>query len=96
MLWKSGANCDSKQARLPLRLVLVVPFVVQTFAAVGLTAYFSFRNGQKAINDLVTQLQTEVSSRVDQHLDTYLATPHVINQINALCYQIRLAQLTRL
>ena len=93
MLSKSGANRDFKQARLPLRLVLVVPFVLQTFAAVGLTAYLSFRNGQKAINDLVTQLQTEVSSCVDQHLDTYLATPHVINQINADAIKLGLLNL---
>jgi len=69
--------------QVPLHLVLVVPFVLQIFAAVGLVGYFSLRNGQKAINDLAIQLQTEVSSRIDQHLDTYLATPHQINQINA-------------
>ncbi len=68
--------------KVPLRLVLVVPFVLQIFAAVGLVGYFSLRNGQKAINDLATQLQTEVSDRIDQHLDSYLATPHQINQVN--------------
>ncbi len=69
--------------KVPLRLVLVVPFVLQIFAAVGLVGYFSLSNGQKAINDLATQFQTEVSDRIDDHLDTYLATPHQINQINA-------------
>jgi signal transduction histidine kinase/FixJ family two-component response regulator len=69
--------------KVPLRLVLVVPFVLQIFAAVGLVGYLSLRNGQKAINDLATQLQTEVSDRIDQHLDSYLATPHQINQLNA-------------
>lgn len=34
--------------RLPLQAVLVVPFVVQIFAAVGLVGYLSFRNGQQA------------------------------------------------
>lgn len=58
--------------KLPLRLILVVPFIVQIFAAVGLVGYLSFRNGQKAVNDLVQQLCNEVESRIDQQLDSYL------------------------
>ncbi|MCC5638297.1 HAMP domain-containing protein [Nostoc sp. CHAB 5844] len=65
-----------------LRTVLIVPFVLQIFVAVGLTGYFSLRNGQKAVNDLAQQLQREVATRVDQHLDTYLALPHQFNQLN--------------
>ncbi|NEU81847.1 hypothetical protein [Nostoc sp. UIC 10630] len=38
--------------RLPLRSLLIVPFVLQIFAAVGLTGYISLRNGQKAVNDV--------------------------------------------
>jgi len=78
---QNPVNTDSK--KLPLRLILVVPFVLQIFAAVGLVGYLSFRNGQQAINDLANQLTTKVSHLVNQHLDTYLATPHQINQINA-------------
>ena len=68
---------------LPLQLVLVVPFVLQIFGAVGLVGYLSFINGQKAVNDLANQLQREVSSRIDQHLDNYLAIPKQINELNA-------------
>lgn len=57
--------------RLPLRWVLVVPFVLQISATVGLTGYLSIQNGQKAVNDLVTQLNREVSDRVLQHLDMF-------------------------
>lgn len=67
---------------IPLRLILVVPFVLQIFAAVGLTGYFSLRNGQQAINDLAKQLTDKTSDLVSQHLDTYLETPHQINQLN--------------
>ena len=69
--------------KLSLQTLLIVPFVLQIFAAVGLTGYLSFRNGQKAINDLANQLSNQVSDRVDQHLDTYLAKPQQINEINA-------------
>ncbi|NEP11948.1 MAG: PAS domain S-box protein [Symploca sp. SIO2C1] len=69
--------------KMPLRLVLVVPFVVQIFAVVGLTGYLSLRNGQKAVNDLANQLHTEVCDRIIGHLNSYLATPHLLNQILA-------------
>jgi signal transduction histidine kinase/DNA-binding response OmpR family regulator len=65
---------------IPLRAILIVPFVLQISAAVGLTGYLSLRNGQRAVNDLASQLRQEVSNRVEQHLDTYLAVPDKINQ----------------
>jgi signal transduction histidine kinase/FixJ family two-component response regulator len=67
--------------KVPLRAILIVPFVLQTFAAVGLTGYLSLRNGQKAINDVASQLRSEVIARVDQNLASYLAIPHQITQI---------------
>jgi len=71
-----------RSSKLPLRLILIVPFVIQIFAAVSLVGYLSFRNGQKAVNDLADQLTSKVNGLVEQHLDTYLATPHQVNQIN--------------
>jgi C4-dicarboxylate-specific signal transduction histidine kinase len=67
----------------PLRLVLVVPFVAQMTAAVGVVGYLSWRSGQEAVNDVAAQLRQEVSARVDQNLHNYLAIPHHINQVNA-------------
>lgn len=93
MLSKSKASRDFKLARLPLRLVLVVPFVLQIAGAVGLVGYFSFRNGQQAVNDLANQLLDKVSDLVEQRLDTYLATPHQINQINAKVIDLGLIDL---
>ena len=83
-LLKSMLNLGSKRFRkAPLRLVLVIPFVLQISAAVGVVGYLSFTNSQLAVNDLAHQLINKVSRLVDQHLDSYLATPHQINQINA-------------
>ncbi|MGL5066035.1 MAG: hypothetical protein ACRC62_39195, partial [Microcoleus sp.] len=56
----------------PLRVLLIIPFLLQIAGAVGIVGYLSFRNGQKAIDDLASQLQTEVSSRINQHLDSQL------------------------
>lgn len=66
-----------------LRTTLVVPFVLQIMAAVGLVSYLSFRNGQKAVNDLASQLRNELSSRIERELKSYLTIPHDINQLNA-------------
>ncbi|MEG3930120.1 MULTISPECIES: ATP-binding protein [unclassified Microcoleus] len=63
-----------------LQTVLIVPFVLQVFAAVGIVGYLSFKNSQRAVNDLADQLMGEVSNRIEQNLRTYLQTPHQINQ----------------
>jgi len=79
--------------KVPLRLILVVPFVVQIFAAVGLTGWLSFRNGQRAVDDLGNQLLNEVTNRIEQRLNTYLATPHLFNQMNADAIKLKLVDL---
>jgi len=66
-----------------LRTVLVVPFVLQIVAAVGLVGYLSFKNGESAVNDLAAQLRKEISDRIEKRLNTYLAAPQTINQLNA-------------
>ena len=68
--------------RVPLRLVLVVPFVLQIVVAVGLTGWFSLRNGQKAVNDLAAQLRNQTSTQVAHHLEDQLVNPQQINQLN--------------
>jgi signal transduction histidine kinase len=65
-----------------LRTVLIAAFVLQILGPVGLVGYLSFRNGQKAVEDLAGQLVGEVNDRIDQHLDDYLNTPQQINQFN--------------
>ncbi|OKH36881.1 hypothetical protein NIES2119_15800 [[Phormidium ambiguum] IAM M-71] len=73
----------ARSRKIPLRSVLILPFVLQIFAAVGLTGYFSLQNGQKAVNDVAAQLRREIATRIEQNLHIYLATPHLVNQINA-------------
>ncbi|MHC0065441.1 bifunctional diguanylate cyclase/phosphodiesterase [Nostoc sp. UIC 10890] len=69
--------------RMPLRVALVVPFVMQISAAVGLTAFLSLKNGQKAVNDVATQLQNELTTRIHQHVTDYIEIPQLVTQINA-------------
>ncbi|MCU0565564.1 MAG: ATP-binding protein [Oculatellaceae cyanobacterium Prado106] len=69
--------------QIPLRAVLVVPFVLQIFAAVGLVGYLSFINGQKAVNDLADQLIDSATQRVDAQLNAYLALPQQLAELTA-------------
>ncbi|QLE44161.1 response regulator [Nostoc sp. C052] len=81
-------------AKMPLRYVLIVPFILQICGAVGLVGYLSYQNGQKAVNELATQLENEICDRIEQHLDSYLTTPKQINQINLDAVELGLLNLS--
>ncbi|WP_448269725.1 sensor histidine kinase [Nostoc sp. DSM 114159] len=76
-------HSSSKVRAFSLHLVLIVPFVLQVFAIVGLVGYLSFKNGEKAVNNLADQLMERTSGEVNQHLDAYLSIPHKVIQLNA-------------
>lgn len=79
--------------QLPLRSILIIPFLLQIFAAVGLVGWLSFRNGQKAVSELASRLRREVSDRVEQHLDSYLSIPHRVNQMNLDAFEVGILDL---
>ncbi len=81
-------------AKMPLRYVLIVPFILQICGAVGLVGYLSYQNGQKAVKELATQLENEICDRIEQHLDSYLTTPNQINQINLDAVELGLLNLS--
>ena len=76
---------------LSLRLVLIVPFLLQLFAAVGLTGWLSLSNGQRAVDEAISQVREGLTRRTREYLSRYLETAHRINQLNA--YAIELGQL---
>ena len=63
---------------LSLQNIITVPFLLQIFVTVSLVGYFSWRNGEQAVNDVTSQLRSEVTAGVEQHLENYLKTPHLI------------------
>ncbi|MBE9029947.1 response regulator [filamentous cyanobacterium LEGE 11480] len=77
-----------RRFRCSLQAILIVPFVLQIFGAVGLISYFSFRNGQQAIADLAGQLLGEINSRIKQDLRDYMPVPHKVNQLNAAALEL--------
>jgi class 3 adenylate cyclase/methyl-accepting chemotaxis protein len=67
---------------MPLKVILVVPFVIQICVAVGVIGTLSVRNGQLAIEELAIRLSGEMSDRISTKLDNYLRVPPQINQAN--------------
>ncbi|WP_231516646.1 SpoIIE family protein phosphatase [Planktothrix paucivesiculata] len=78
------------QRPIPIRTVLIIPFLLQIFGAVGIVGWLSFQAGQKAVNEVVGQLQNEISARVEQNLEAYLAIPEKINKTNLNLLQSRI------
>jgi signal transduction histidine kinase len=63
---------------LSLQNIITLPFLLQIFVTVSLVGYFSWRNGEQAVNNVTSQLRNEVTARVEKHLENYLKTPHLI------------------
>ena len=83
MIAKSLKHVVTKvPAKATLRTVLIVPFVLQIVGAVGLVGYLSGKNGQKAVNEVASQLRSEISNRIEQNLRIYLERPFQILQAN--------------
>lgn len=81
--WRSPfAWLQTSYRKAPLRVILIVPFMLQIIAAVGVTGWLSFRNGQAAVQELSEQLQSEVLLRTQVYLNDQLATSQEINQSN--------------
>ncbi|MDY7007759.1 MAG: adenylate/guanylate cyclase domain-containing protein [Cyanobacteriota bacterium] len=68
--------------KIPLRIVLIIPFFLELLIVFGLTGWLSFRNGQRAINDLASKFRGEVAAHIDREIEDYLTIPHLINQLN--------------
>jgi len=72
---------------IPLYLYLAVSFVLQITLVVGSVSYISFRNGQRAVNNVADQLRNEITLHIKEQLYTFLETPHIVNNINAAAIQ---------
>jgi signal transduction histidine kinase len=73
---QSGSQAGSK---FSLRRLLVLPFVLEIAAAVGLTGYLSLRNGQQAVNTVSQQLRQETSQRLNLQVLAYLEKPYLLS-----------------
>lgn len=66
-----------------LGIILVVPFML--LAPVG---YGLFRDRQKDITKLATQLRSEITNDIEENVQSYLETTHSVNQTNATVIEL--------
>ncbi|MFO8040750.1 MAG: ATP-binding protein [Sodalinema sp.] len=70
-------------SRIPLRLVLVIPFLLEITVIVGLTGWFSLNKGRQAVHNLVSRLAQEKSDRIETEIAKFLDVPLTVNQATA-------------
>ncbi|MGK7942190.1 MAG: ATP-binding protein [Crocosphaera sp.] len=68
--------------KISIRVLLIVPFLLQLLATVGAVGYLSYRSGQQAVENLSESLMTEVSARVNLYIQQNLQTAMQINKMN--------------
>ncbi|MBE9223116.1 PAS domain-containing protein [Cyanobacterium stanieri LEGE 03274] len=67
---------------IPLRRIIIIPFVCQIIGVVSIISYVSYRSGQRSVNNLSNQLMTKTAEKVTNTLDQYLQQAQEINQLN--------------
>ncbi|WP_017295137.1 PAS domain S-box protein [Geminocystis herdmanii] len=72
----------NKSSQIPLKWILIVPFVLQVGISVGIVGYLSYRSAQRSIENVAQNLMTEIGAKVEKHLDTYLQTAQQVNLLN--------------
>jgi class 3 adenylate cyclase/HAMP domain-containing protein len=72
---------------ITLQWILVFPFLLQIFLAVGIVGYLSFRNGQKAVNTLISELLREVNARIEKQVDSQLAIVRSVKEMDVRAIQ---------
>lgn len=72
---------------IPLRWILIVPFVVQIVGAVSIVGYFSYRHGYDSVHKISVNLQSEISNRVIETTNTYLQSFNQINKNNISAFR---------
>jgi diguanylate cyclase (GGDEF)-like protein len=70
--------------QIPLKLVLIVPFILQVVGAVGLVGYLSYRSSQNAVKNLAYQVMNQASERIGDRLNLVLQ-----EQQRALAFNIQ-------
>jgi PAS domain S-box-containing protein len=68
--------------------LLIVPFVTQVIAAVGITGWLSVQNGREATQELAPKIGQEVSNAIETHIRGYFDVPLEILQAHGVSAQV--------
>jgi len=73
-------NKSQRDRQMSLKILLIVPFVMQVIAAVGITGWLSVQNGREATQELAPQIGQEVTNTIEAHVRGYINAPLEILQ----------------
>ncbi|MFB2881169.1 ATP-binding protein [Floridanema aerugineum] len=93
MLLPNYVKLRVESVKIPLRWLLVIPFVLQTVGATALVGYLSYRSGQEAVENLANQLLRQTSERVSDRLNSYLQRSQKVVAANLLATQQKIVNL---
>ncbi|OUD16335.1 SpoIIE family protein phosphatase [Thioflexithrix psekupsensis] len=66
--------------RIPLRYLLIIPFIFLLLLTVAIVSWLSWNNSQVAVNHLAKKLRESVSIRIEDHLIRSLERPTIVNK----------------
>lgn len=69
--------------RQSLKMILIVPFVLQLTIAIITVAVISFYQGRLAVSTTITELQVELAHRISDEISHYLEAAHTVTQLSA-------------
>jgi PAS domain S-box-containing protein len=70
--------------KIPLKIVLLVPFILQIIIISGLVGFISYLNGQNAVNEVAGRLHSEINDRINEYLKDFIETPRQIILNNSM------------
>ncbi|MBT3256421.1 MAG: PAS domain-containing protein [Deltaproteobacteria bacterium] len=102
-VWESGkdeTDADSSEVvrGIPIRMLIVFPFVFLVLLMIGSTAFFVLRNAETDANKLAGRLLQEIAENINLQLDDHMQiTPKTVNPenlkiINELFKQLPMAK----
>ena len=74
--------------QISIRNVLLFLLMGEIIIIIALTGWLWYQNGQKAVKEVASHLRDELTARIHQHIEKFLETPPLVNQINADVYNM--------
>ena len=72
---------EMKKKRFSFRSLIILPFIFQIVLFVLLVGFISFRNSESLVREMVTNLSSEISLRIEGQLEAFLSRPHRLNAL---------------
>lgn len=82
MAFLSNFTKQNKSSQIPLKWILIVPFMLQIGISVGVVSYLCYRSGRTSIENVSQDLMIEIGKEIETHLDSYLQTAQQVNLLN--------------